>query len=126
MYLNKSQQCSDYQSYQKSPLLMRPNVLGQMIAAHKLLCAQRALKPLLAGMCPSMALQLVRPRKPFTAMHPVADERPFAGMPSQVRLQMGRLAVHLVTARMVAIVLLFSVRMPFALRTVRTGAGDAS
>jgi len=55
---------------------------------------------------PPVSLQLVAPREPLAAEHPVADEGPLARVPAQVGPQVGRLAVHLGAARDVANVLL--------------------
>lgn len=57
---------------------MRPVVLVQVIAAHELLAALRTLEPLLSRVRPAVALQLIGPREPLAAVHPVADEGPFA------------------------------------------------
>lgn len=51
-----------------------------------------------------VALKLVGPGEALAAEEPVADERPFARVPSKVGLQMARLAVHLAAARYVATV----------------------
>lgn len=46
---------------------------------------------------------------PLATEQPVAEERPFARVPPQMRAQMRRLAVHLVAARDVAHMLLLAV-----------------
>lgn len=56
---------------------MRPNVLGQVIAAHELFAAFGALEPLLAGVRAPVPLQLVRAGETFAALRPRADERAF-------------------------------------------------
>lgn len=58
-------------------LVVGPDVLGQVIASHKLLAALRALEPFFACMCPPMTLQLVGSRKSFPTIHPRTDEGPF-------------------------------------------------
>lgn len=106
-------------------LAVGPDVLGQVVAAHELLVALRTLEALLAGVRPSVSLELVGPGKPLAAVHPRADEGSFTRMPPQVGPQMGRLAVHLVASADVTNVLLLAVRGTFALRfTVWTGAGN--
>ena len=47
-------------------------------------------------------LELVGAREAFAAVDPAADEGSLAAVPAQVGAQVGRLAVHLVTARDVA------------------------
>lgn len=51
-----------------------------------------------------MALQFIRACESFATEEPVADERPVAAVPSQVRLQMGGLGVGFAAARDVAVV----------------------
>lgn len=58
-------------------LVVGPDVLGQVIAAHELLVALRALEPFLAGVSSSMSLQLVGSRKSFPTVHPRTDEGSF-------------------------------------------------
>ena len=53
-----------------------------------------------------MPLQLVGAREALAAEQPVADERPLAGMPPEVRLQVARLPVHLAAAGYVAAIVL--------------------
>lgn len=49
-----------------------------------------------------MTLQLIGTGEPFTAEQPVANERSLAGMPPEVRLEMGRLPVDLVAPGIMA------------------------
>lgn len=51
-----------------------------------------------------MPLELVGARESLAAEQPVAHERPLAGVPTKMRLQMARLAVHLAASRDVATV----------------------
>lgn len=81
------------------------DVLGQVVRAHELLGALRALEPLFPGVGAPVALQLVRPRELLAAERPAADERPLARVPPQVGPQVRRLAVHLAAARDMADVL---------------------
>ena len=83
---------------------VRPRVLVQVVRAHEALVAHGALEALLPRVRAQMPLQLVGAREALPAEQPVADERPLAGVPAQVRLQMRRLAVHLPAARYVAAV----------------------
>lgn len=83
---------------------VRLDVLAQVVAAHEALVAHRAREPFLAGVRAQVSLQLVGASEAFPAEKPVADERPLAGVPPQVRLQVGRLPVHLPAAGDVAAV----------------------
>ena len=52
-----------------------------------------------SGLCLSSPhLQFIRSCEPFAAVDPAAHEGPLAAVPAQVGAQVGRLAVHLVTA----------------------------
>lgn len=84
---------------------MRFHVFRQMVAPHEPLPARRAGEPLLPRVGTKMTLQLVAPGEPLAAEQPVADERPLARVPSQMRLQMRRLPVHFAASRHVAHVL---------------------
>ena len=75
------------------------DVLGQVVGAHEALVARGASKPLLARVSPQVPLQLVRAREALPAEEPVADERPLAGVPAEVGLEVGRLVVHLAATR---------------------------
>lgn len=57
---------------------MSPQMLGQVITAHKLLGALRTLKPLLPRVRPSVPLQFVWPGESLAAVHPIAHKRTFA------------------------------------------------
>lgn len=103
-----------------------------MVAAHEPFVAHRTREPLLAGVRAQMALQLVGTRESFAAKQPIAHERSFAGVPSQVRLQVARLAVHLAAAGNVATVDVLLAQMhagrskPFGLLAVGTVAGSTA
>ena len=66
-----------------------------MIGASESFVAGWTDESLLAGVCPKMTLQLVAASESLAAEQPVADEGPFAGMPSQVRLEVRRLSIDL-------------------------------
>jgi len=104
---------------------VRLDVLGQVIAAHKLLVALAALEPLLARVRPSVALQLIGAREAFAAKHPGADKWPLAGVPAEVSPQMGGLAVNLLAAGDVADVLALLVRVLLAIGAVGASAGHS-
>lgn len=78
------------------------DVLAEVVGAHEALVADGAGEAFLARVSAQMPLQLVGPGEPPAAEEPVADERPLACMPPQVRLEVRRLAVHLPAARDVA------------------------
>lgn len=80
------------------------DVLAQMITPHKALVTNRASKPFLAGVGAQMSLELVGPSEPFATEKPVADKRPLAGVPSQMRFEVRRLSVHFTAAGNVAAV----------------------
>lgn len=84
------------------PIFMRFYVLRQMIGPHESLRANTASESLLAGVRPQVSLQLVGPGEALAAEQPVADERPLAGMPPEVRLQMRRLPIHFITTGIMA------------------------
>ena len=86
-------------------LLMRPDVLVQVIRPGEPLAALGTHKPLLARVRPQMPLQLIRPGERLGAEDPAAGEGPLARVPPQVRLQVACLAVHLAAAGHVANVL---------------------
>ena len=83
---------------------VRPDVLAQVVGAHEPFAANRALEPLLPGVRAQMPLELVGAREAFPAEEPVADERPLPGVPAQVGLQVGGLAVDFATAGDVTVV----------------------
>ena len=115
-------------------LVVRLDVLGEVVGAHELLVALGALEALLAGVRPAVPLQLVGAREPLAAEEPAADEGALAAVPAQVRPQVRRLAVDLVAAVHVADVLLLA-RLPVgvgvlgaaavAVLAVRARAGHA-
>ena len=76
-------------------LVVRLDVLGEVVRAHELLVALGALEALLARVRPPVPLQLVRPRETLPAEQPAADKGPLPAVPPQVRPQVGCLAVHL-------------------------------
>ena len=77
---------------------MRLRVFAEVVAAHEPFGAGVAREPFLAGVRPQVTLEFVGPREPFTAERPGTRERPFAGMPAQVRLQVGRFRVGFAAA----------------------------
>ena len=77
-------------------LVVRLDVLGEVVGAHELLVALRALEALLARVRPPVPLQLVGAREPLAAEEPAADEGALPAVPPQVRPQVRRLAVDLV------------------------------
>ena len=87
-------------------LVVRLDVLGEVVGAHELLVALRALEALLARVRPPVPLQLVGAREPLAAEEPAADEGALPAVPPQVRPQVRRLAVDLVAVGDVADVLL--------------------
>lgn len=106
--------------------VVRPDMLGEVIATHELFVALGTLEALLAGVRPPVSLQFIGPCEPLAAVHPGTDERPFTCMPPKMCPQMGRFPVHLVAPAHMADVLLLPIRRSFAFRfTVRTGAGHS-
>lgn len=83
---------------------VRFDVLAQMVTPHKALVAHRASEPFLAGVGAQVSLELIGPSEPFATEKPVADKRPLAGVPPQVRLEVRRLPVHFTAAGNVAAV----------------------
>lgn len=81
-------------------------MLHQVVAAHEALLTERAAKLLLPRVGTVMAGQLIRSGKLLAAFRPCAWERPFSCVRPHVRLEVRRLAVHLVAALEVAVVLL--------------------
>lgn len=79
-------------------------MLGEVVAAHEDTCADGAAELLGARVRLHVLLQLVGARETLAAEEPVADERPVAAVPAQVRLQVRRLGVGLAAARDVAVV----------------------
>lgn len=104
---------------------VRFDVLAQMVTPHKALVAHRASKPFLAGVGAQVSLELIGPSEPFATEKPVADKRPLAGVPPQVRLEVRRLPVHFTAAGNVAAVQSLSPQagpggsQPLSLLTVR-------
>lgn len=75
-------------------ILVRFDVFGQVVTPHEPLAAVRAHKALLPSVSPQVSLQLVRPGEALATEEPVADKRPLARVPAQVRLQVRRLPVN--------------------------------
>ena len=92
-------------------ILVRLDVLRQVVAPHEPLATVRTHEALLPGVSPQVSLQLVRAGEALPAEQPVAHERPLPGVPPQVRLQVRRLPVNLPAARDVADVLLLLARL---------------
>ena len=80
---------------------MSLDVLVEVVAAHEPLAAFDAHEPLLAGVRPEMSLEFVGASEPLPAVEPVADERPFPRVPTDVCPEVGGLAVHLRTVGVV-------------------------
>ena len=105
---------------------VRFDVLAQMVTAHEALVAHRAREPFLAGVGAQVSLELIGPSEPFAAEKPVADKRPLAGVPPQMRLEVRRLPVHFTAAGDVAAVESLSAQagpggsQPLGLLAVRT------
>lgn len=57
-------------------------VLTQMITSHEAFVAYWTGKAFFACMRSQMPLEFIRPREALPAEQPVADERPFPGVPS--------------------------------------------
>lgn len=81
---------------------VRFDVLAQVVTPHKALVTHRASKPFLAGVGAQVSLELIGPSEPFATEKPVADKRPLAGVPSQMRLEVRCLSVHFTAAGNVA------------------------
>lgn len=102
------------------------DVLAQMVTAHEALVAHGAGEAFLPGVCAQVSLQLIRASEPFAAEKPVADKRPLAGVPPQVRFEVRRLPVHFAAAGNVAAVQSFPPQarpggpQPLGLLAVRT------
>uniref|UniRef100_A0A1I8I4L5 ANK_REP_REGION domain-containing protein n=1 Tax=Macrostomum lignano TaxID=282301 RepID=A0A1I8I4L5_9PLAT len=79
-------------------------VLGQVVGPHESLAAHGAHEAFLTGVRPHVPLQLVRPGEATAAVRQAADERPFARVPAEMRLQVRGLVVHLAAAGDVAVV----------------------
>jgi len=77
----------------------------EVVAAHESLAAACAREPLLTGVRLEVSLQLVGTCERLAAEQPRTGERPLAGVPAQVRLEVRRLAVDLAAAGHVADVL---------------------
>lgn len=82
-------------------------MFGQVIAAHKAFIANRTSESFLAGMSPQMPLQFVGTSETFATEKPIANERPFTSVPSEMSLQMRSFAINFTTARYVARVNIF-------------------
>lgn len=92
-------------------VLVRFDVLGQVVTPHEPLAAVRAHEALLPSVSPQVSLQLVRPGEALATEEPVADKRPLARVPAQVRLQVRRFPVNFPAAGDVADVLLLLARL---------------
>jgi hypothetical protein len=73
-----------------------------VVAAHEALVAYGTGEALLARVRAEVSLHLVRSCESFAAEEPVADERPLARVPAEVRLEVRRLFVDLAAAGDVA------------------------
>lgn len=77
---------------------MSLDVFSQVVRTHEPLVANWASESLLTCVCPQVALQLVAARESLATEEPIADEWPLARVPTQMGLQVGRLAVDFATA----------------------------
>lgn len=77
----------------------------QVVAAHEPFIALAAREPLLARVRFDVPLQFVGAHESLAAEQPVAQKRPLAAVPAQVRLEVRRLGVDLAAAGNVAGVL---------------------
>lgn len=77
-----------------------------MVASHELLHAYRTGEVLLAGVGARVTGQFIAAREPFATVGPLAWEGPFAGVRSQMRLQMRTLPIYLVAVAVRALVCL--------------------
>jgi len=84
---------------------MGARMFGKVVAAHKPLIALGTRELLLAGMCSHVPLKLVGAHESLAAKQPVAEKRPFAAVPAQVRFEVRRLGVDFAAAGNVACVL---------------------
>ena len=95
-----------------------PHVLLEVVRPREPFGALAADEPLLPGVNAQVALQLVGSRERLAAEDPAAGEGPHAGVPAQMGLQVGRLAVDLAAAGHVAHVVL-----PFGGASIATLGG---
>lgn len=78
------------QQQREKPLgIVMQNSVPQMIAAHKFLIAHRTREILFACVRTNVTRQFVGARKSLAATGPTARKRPFAGVRTQMGLQMG-------------------------------------
>lgn len=108
------------------PHLVRFRVFVQMVAAHETFPARFTRETFLAGVRAQVTLQLVGTREALAAKQPAADERTFARVPTQVRLQMRRFTVHLSAVRDVADVQAFFLGVGGRRRVDAVGAPAAT
>lgn len=97
----------DFDGWRIRPV--RFHVLVQMITAHESFAALYALESLFARMRSSVSLQLVATGESLVAEQPRTHERPFARVPTKMRLQMRRFVIHFATAGNVTVVFRFLV-----------------
>ena len=95
-----------------------PHVLLEVVRPREPFGALAADEPLLPGVNAQVALQLVGSSERLAAKDPAAGEGPHAGVPAQMGLQVGRLAVDLAAAGHVAHVVL-----PFGGASIATLGG---
>ena len=80
-------------------------MFGEVVAAHEALVTLGTGEPFLACVSPDVPLKFVGAHESLAAEQPVAEERSFAAVPPQVRLEVRRLGVDLAAAGDVAGVL---------------------
>lgn len=84
--------------------VVRLDVLAQVVGSHETFTAHWTREALLARMGAQVTLQLIGSSEPLATEQPIAHEGAFAGVPAQMRLEMGRLPVHLTTSGYMATV----------------------
>lgn len=86
-------------------VLVRFDVFGQVVTAHKPFATVRTYEPLLARVRPQVSLQFVRTCEALATEQPITYERPLSRVPPEVRFQVRGFAVNFSAAGDVADVL---------------------
>ena len=84
-------------------------MFGQMIRSHEALVADWTGETFLTRVSAQVTLEFVRAGKTLAAKEPLAAERPLAGVPAQMGLEVRRLSVDFAASRYMAQVLLLLV-----------------
>lgn len=118
---------ADDATFSRLPVLMRPNVLREMVTSHETFVAFQTLESFLACVRPSMPLQLIGPGEALPTKQPIADKWSLSSVPPQVGSQMRRLAIDFIATWNVTDVLLLFVlsTSPFSIAAVWTSAGNS-